>query len=99
MHATLRILEEIIDRCQAVVGVLSDCMSHGVAHQFIVLGRKIERADMSTRIIDIHAAVLVLHKQGLADPAIGVLWMGVLQSLHAYQGSGGACPCTHALRT
>jgi uncharacterized alpha-E superfamily protein len=83
-----RILEEVIERRQAVIGLLSDCMSHDVAYQFIVLGRNIERADMTTRIIDIHAAVVVPGRPasaGAEDPAISLLWMGVLKSLHAYQ--------------
>jgi uncharacterized alpha-E superfamily protein len=79
------ILEEMIERRQSVIGLLTDCMSHDVAYQFIKLGRYIERADMTTRIVDIHAAVLVPRQQVPEDPAIGVLWMGVLKSLHAYQ--------------
>ncbi|MBI2803308.1 MAG: alpha-E domain-containing protein [Gammaproteobacteria bacterium] len=79
------ILEEIIERLQAVIGLLGDCMSHDVAYQFIKLGRYIERADMTTRIVDIHAAVLVPRQQVPEDPTIGLLWMGVLKSLNAYQ--------------
>lgn len=78
-------LEEIIERRQAVIGLLVDCMSHDIAYQFIKLGRHIERADMTTRIVDIHAAVLVPRQQVPEDPAIGLLWMGVLNSLNAYQ--------------
>ncbi len=79
------ILEELIERRQSVIGLLNDCMSHDVAYQFIKLGRFIERADMTTRIVDIHAAVLVPRHQVPEDPAIALLWMGVLKSLHAYQ--------------
>ena len=79
------ILEEIIERRQSVIGLLADCMSHDVAYHFIKLGRFIERADMTTRIVDIHAAVLVPRQQVPEDPAIGLLWMGVLKSLNAYQ--------------
>ncbi len=79
------ILEEIIERRQSVVGLLADCMSHDVAYQFIRLGRFIERADMTTRILDINAAVLVPRQQVPEDPAMALLWMGVLKSLHAYQ--------------
>jgi uncharacterized alpha-E superfamily protein len=78
-------LEELIERRQAVIGLLADCMSHDIAYQFIKLGRFVERADMTTRIVDIHAAVLVPRQQVPEDPAIGLLWMGVLKSLHAYQ--------------
>ena len=79
------ILEEIIARRHSVVGLLTDCMSHDVAYQFILLGRYTERADMTTRIVDIHAAVLVPRQQVPEDPAIGLLWIGVLNSLDAYQ--------------
>ena len=78
------ILEELIARRQALIGLLSDCMSHDTAYQFVVLGRNIERADMTTRILDINAAVLVPQPQD-EDPAIALLWMGVLNSLNAYQ--------------
>ena len=81
----LATLEELIDRRQSVVGLLTDCMSHDAAYQFIALGRHIERADMTTRILDINAAVLVPRHQVPEDPAIELLWMGVLKSLNAYQ--------------
>lgn len=79
------ILEEIIERRQSVVGLLTDGMSHDAAYQFIRLGRYIERADMITRILDINAAVLVPRQQVPEDPAMALLWMSVLNSLHAYQ--------------
>ncbi len=79
------ILEEIIARRQAIIGLLSDCMSHDASYRFIRLGRYIERADMTTRIVDIHAAVLVPKQAAAEDPAIDLMWMAVLRSLHAYQ--------------
>jgi uncharacterized alpha-E superfamily protein len=79
------LLNELIERRQSVIGLLSDCMSHDVAFQFIKLGRYLERADMTTRILDINAAVLVPRQQSAEDPAIALLWMGVLESLNAYQ--------------
>lgn len=79
------ILDELIERRQSVVGLLSDCMSYDVSSHFITLGRNVERADMTSRIVDISAAVLVPRQQVPEDPAIGLLWMGVLKSLNAYQ--------------
>jgi uncharacterized alpha-E superfamily protein len=78
-------LDALIERRQSVIGLLSDCMTHDVAYQFIALGRHIERADMTTRIVDISAAVLVPRQQVPEDPAIALLWMGVLKSLDSYQ--------------
>jgi uncharacterized alpha-E superfamily protein len=79
------VLEELIERRQSVIGLLSDNMSHDVAYQFIRLGRNIERADMTTRIIDITSAVLMPRQRAGDDPAMDFLWMGVLKSLNSYQ--------------
>jgi uncharacterized alpha-E superfamily protein len=78
-------LQELIQVRQSVGGLLSECMSHDVAYQFIRLGEYIERADMTTRIVDIHAAVLVPRTQVPEDPAVALLWVGVLKSLSAFQ--------------
>lgn len=79
------VLDELIERRQSVVGLLADCLAQDVGSHFIVLGRNIERADMTSRILDISAAVLVPRQQVPEDPSIGLLWMGVLKSLNAYQ--------------
>jgi len=81
----IQMLEELIERRQSIVGLITDCMSHDVAQDFMVLGRHLERADMTTRIVDINAAVLVPRQQVPEDPSIALLWIGVLKSLSAYQ--------------
>lgn len=77
----IHMLDELIERRQSIVGLLTDCMSHDVTHHFMVLGRHVERADMTTRIVDINAAVLVPRQQVPEDPSIALLWIGVLKSL------------------
>jgi len=79
------VLEELIERRQSVIGLLSENMSHDTAYQFIRLGRNIERADMTTRIIDITSAVLMPRQRAGDGPAMDLVWMGVLKSLNAYQ--------------
>ena len=73
----------VVERCQQISGLLADTMSHDAAYQFFRLGRGIERADMTTRIIDVAAAML-LGREDLAR-FDNTLWMAVLQSLSAYQ--------------
>jgi len=79
------VLNGIIERRQSVIGLLMGSMSQDVAYQFIKLGRNIERADMTTRIVDVNSAVR------LPDDAPGVealrerLWMNTLNALSAYQ--------------
>jgi uncharacterized alpha-E superfamily protein len=78
----------VVERCQQISGMLADTMSHDAAYQFFRLGRGIERADMTTRIIDVAAAML-LGREDLAREDLArfdnTLWMAVLQSLSAYQ--------------
>jgi uncharacterized alpha-E superfamily protein len=73
----------VVEGCQQISGLLSDTMSHDAAYQFFRIGRGIERADMTTRIIDVAAATL-LNREDLAR-FDNSLWMAVLQSLSAYQ--------------
>jgi len=73
----------VVEGCQQISGLLSDTMSHDAAYQFFRIGRGIERADMTTRIIDVAAAML-LNREDLAR-FDNSLWMAVLQSLSAYQ--------------
>jgi uncharacterized alpha-E superfamily protein len=73
----------VVEGCQQISGLLADTMSHDAAYQFFKIGRHIERADMTTRIIDVAAAAL-LDREDLAR-FDNTLWMAVLQSLSAYQ--------------
>jgi uncharacterized alpha-E superfamily protein len=78
------VLNNIVQSCQQVTGMLSGSMNHDAVYQFVRLGRNLERADMSTRIIDAASAGLMgnIHE---TSPFRNVLWISVLQSLSAYQ--------------
>ena len=77
-------IDLMIRRCQQLIGMLADIMSHDYAWDFILLGRYHERADMTTRILDVRSAHLL---RGLDDilPFEQLQWMSVLKSLTAYQ--------------
>ena len=47
----------VVEGCQQISGLLHDTMSHDSGYQFFRVGRGIERADMTTRIIDVAAAI------------------------------------------
>lgn len=79
-----RILSEVITACQQVTGLLAGTMSHGPGYQFLRLGRNLERADMTTRVLDVPAASL-LNLPEEVTPYRYTLWMNVLKSLSAYQ--------------
>jgi len=79
----------MIADCQRLAGLLSGSMAHNTAYTFIQLGRLLERADMSTRIVDVGSISLLpafskLSKQ-LLEPYENVVWMNILRSLSGYQ--------------
>lgn len=87
-----QLLEEIIVYCQQLTGLLEGCLSHNHVHRFIELGRYLERADMTTRIVDVGSSSLLpeLDLEGKIDgdsnePYQDMLWMSALRSLSAYQ--------------
>jgi uncharacterized alpha-E superfamily protein len=79
-------LNEIILRVQQIVGILAGGMSHDDGYEFMTIGMSLERADMTTRIIDVESSNLA--HPAAADalrPFENILWMSVLKSLTAYQ--------------
>lgn len=78
-------LSTVIENRQSILGLLMGSMSHDVAYQFIKLGRNLERADMTTRILDVNSAVLTPGGDMLPEPIQERLWMSVLTALSAYQ--------------
>ena len=59
-------------------------MLHDIGYDFLRMGRNLERADMTTRIIDVRSANLLPDHEGLT-PYENIQWMSVLKSLTAYQ--------------
>ncbi len=77
-------IDDMIRRCQQLIGMLSDSMSHDHAWDFILLGRYHERADMTTRILDVRSAHLLRGVDEI-QPFDQLQWMSVLKSLTGYQ--------------
>jgi uncharacterized alpha-E superfamily protein len=79
-------LESIIRQCQTLAGAIDHVMSHDQAYAFLQIGRQLERADMTTRVIDVQAAILLDHRVGDGTlPYADITWMGVLRSVSASQ--------------
>lgn len=77
-------LKRIIAGAQQITGMLSGTMSHNAAYDFLRIGRNLERAEMTIRIIDVRTASLLSNKAEL-KPFENIQWMSVLKSLSAYQ--------------
>ena len=78
------LLNEVIAHCQRVTGLLAGTMNHTEAYQFICIGRNLERADMTTRILDVAGELLEKEDSVLAEYETP-LWVNVLRSASAYQ--------------
>lgn len=77
-------LGRIILGCQSFSGLLAGTMSHDEAYEFMRLGLNLERADMTTRIVEMRARSLLAAVEDL-QPFEAIQWMSVLKSLTAYQ--------------
>lgn len=74
----------VIKSCQQFLGLFVGGMSEGQGRAFLRIGRNIERADMTTRILDAGIKV-VLENNGNVLPATeAIIWVNVLRSLSGY---------------
>jgi uncharacterized alpha-E superfamily protein len=92
-------LRRVIRGSQQIGGLLAGAMSRTAAYDFVRLGHYLERADMTTRILDVRSANLLSRngqnqaqlqtqptlEQAEQDPFESIQWMSVLKSLSAYQ--------------
>ncbi|MCG8670089.1 MAG: alpha-E domain-containing protein [Pseudomonadales bacterium] len=88
-------LDGVIQGSQQVNGLLSGTMSQDAGWEFLRLGRNLERADMTTRILDAGIAA-ILQESSTSEPAANftqIVWGNVLSSLSAY------VPYRKAMRT
>jgi len=88
-HATGRqtrdwFLARIIEISRRLDGVLESTMSRDAAYRMWRIGRLIERADMTTRVLGVRAAA-ILHMGGSGQRLEELQWMGVLRSVSALQ--------------
>ena len=78
-------LDGIIGGSQGIVGLLGSVMYRDEAWHFARLGRNLERADMTTRIIDVRSTDL-FPDDLLESRSLDTLqWISVLRSLSGYQ--------------
>ncbi|MDH4382709.1 MAG: alpha-E domain-containing protein [Gammaproteobacteria bacterium] len=79
-------LDSILLKSQQFAGMLHNTMSRREPFQFILLGATLERADMTSRIVDVGAASAKQSRgSGTVAAHENIRWMNVLLSLSAYQ--------------
>jgi uncharacterized alpha-E superfamily protein len=78
-------LRHVILGTQTIFGLLAGTMLHDQGFEFLRIGRGLERADMTTRIVDVRSASLLPPDAEDLRPFDTVQWVSVLKSLTAYQ--------------
>jgi uncharacterized alpha-E superfamily protein len=78
-------LTRVINDSRRLDGVVISSMTRDEAFELWRLGRYIERADMTTRVLGVRAATLLSLPKGAPDEFAEVRWMSVLRSLSALQ--------------
>jgi uncharacterized alpha-E superfamily protein len=78
-------LKRVVVALQTLAGMLDGTMNRNDAHTFGMLGRNVERADMTSRIVDVRSAQLLPAETPELRPFETVQWMSVLKSLSGYQ--------------
>lgn len=78
-------LEGIIEGSQGITGLLGSVMYRDAAWQFARIGRNLERADMTTRIIDVRSTDLFPDDLPESRSLDTLQWISVLRSLSGYQ--------------
>ncbi|MGI9030034.1 MAG: alpha-E domain-containing protein [Ilumatobacteraceae bacterium] len=83
-----RFLTRVIGDSRRLDGILATAMTHDEAYVMWRLGRAIERADMTTRVLGVRAAAVLLsldEGEASIDVHDDLQWMGVLRSLSGLQ--------------
>jgi len=75
-------LEEVIRRAQVINGVLRSTLCRDHSYRFIKIGQLLERADMTSRIIDVGASDF-LERENAQHAIEHLLWGTLLKSLSA----------------
>jgi uncharacterized alpha-E superfamily protein len=76
---------EIMMASQLFLGITDATMSHGEGWHFCRMGRMIERADKTSRILDVKFFILLPSVSHVGSPYEDILWGAVLRSTSAFE--------------
>ena len=78
-------LLKIRQDCQLFYGIADVCFSRGLGWQFCQLGRLLERADKTARILDVKYFLLLPHGETVGGVVDQLQWIAVLKTAGGYQ--------------
>jgi uncharacterized alpha-E superfamily protein len=76
---------EVMQASHHFTGLSQNTMTHGDAWQFARLGRMLERADKTARIIDVKYFILLPSIEYIGTPYDHILWGSILRSASAFE--------------
>ena len=79
------LLRSIRLACHMFQGITDATMSHNEAWHFLHLGRMLERADKTSRILDVKYFILLPSPQGVGTPYDDLHWSAVLKSVSGFE--------------
>src|SRR5215468_206339 len=82
---TLDFFSEVVASCHLFLGILYATMSHNEGWHFCRLGRLLERADKTSRILDVKYFLLLPSVADIGTPTDDIQWAAVLRSASAFE--------------
>lgn len=79
------LLLQIIEKCQAIWGMVANHMSRNHAYYFMQVGKHLERADMTSRILELASLLVSESRSEILRKYEGIVWTNLLTSLSARQ--------------
>ncbi|MGH9592234.1 MAG: alpha-E domain-containing protein, partial [Bryobacteraceae bacterium] len=70
--------------CHLFQGITDSTMSHSEPWHFVRMGRKLERADKTSRILDVKYFILLPSTRAVGTPYDDIHWSAVLQSVSGF---------------
>lgn len=85
LHDPHRFFKIIQMRSHLFTGLMDSTMSHGEAWNFARIGMMLERADKTSRILDVKYFMLLPEADMVNTPMDNIQWMAVLKSASAFE--------------
>lgn len=85
LHDAVRFFGSVTRACHVVAGTKSETMEHGEAWNFSRLGRFIERADQTSRILDVKYFLLLPSSSDIGRPVDDLQWSALLRSASGFE--------------
>jgi len=76
---------DIMNASHAFIGITDSTMDHGEGWHFGRLGRLLERADKTSRILDVKYFILLPSVDYIGSPYDNILWAALLRSASAFE--------------